>query len=108
MITVGSSTPSGVEAKSLAPEDAGRSNADGVVDVAFGVDNHFVPHMAAAIASVVANAKDAEFRFIILHAGLDEARRLAVEQLAPAMRFVWIEIAQQDIPRFKLRDLYTP
>lgn len=77
------------------------------IDIAFGVDVPFVPHMAAVIASLLRTAPGARFRFIILHDGLDAERRAAVERVAPSHRFCWIEIRGSDMPKFLQRDHYT-
>ena len=69
--------------------------------MAFGVDAAFAPHMAAAMASAVANSPGARFRFFILHSGVAEPRRALVEQIAPGARFHWIEIGDQDIPKYE-------
>jgi lipopolysaccharide biosynthesis glycosyltransferase len=77
------------------------------VTVSFGIDAAFVPHMAAVIASVVAHAPDARFRFLILHTGVDASRRASVETVAPGARFDWVEIDESDVPAFRDRGHFT-
>jgi lipopolysaccharide biosynthesis glycosyltransferase len=71
-----------------------------VYDLAFGLDGAFAPHAAAAIASIVRCAPSARFRFIMLHSGISEDRRTAIEHLAPLANFVWIEVSDRDVPAY--------
>lgn len=61
--------------------------------VAFGVDVNYAPHLAVAIASVVANAPGALFRFMIIHDGVPAAHQSQVEAVASGHAFEWHEIA---------------
>ncbi|RYG96756.1 MAG: glycosyltransferase family 8 protein [Alphaproteobacteria bacterium] len=61
--------------------------------VAFGVDVNYAPHLAVAIASVVANAPGALFRFMIIHDGVPAAHQAQVEAVASGHAFEWHEIA---------------
>lgn len=79
----------------------------GEIDIAFGVDVPFVPHMAAVIASLLRTAPGARFRFIILHDGVSAERRASIERIAPSHRFCWIEIHDSNLPPFLQRDHYT-
>jgi lipopolysaccharide biosynthesis glycosyltransferase len=77
------------------------------VVVSFGIDSNFVPHVAAVIASIVAHAPEARFRFLVLHCDVEPSRRAALETVAPSARFDWIEIRDADIPRFLDRHHFT-
>lgn len=81
--------------------------AEDVIDVTFGVDNHFVPHMASALMSVIRTAPGARFRFIIMHDGVEPARREAVEAMAAPNQFVWVELKDGDLPDYFKVDHYT-
>jgi len=75
------------------------------MNIAFGFDNNYVPHVAAAISSIAASARDIQsIRFIMLHTGVPERRREQVEALAPAARFEWIEIRASDLPAITGRE----
>ena len=72
----------------------------GTIDVAFGVDNGYAPHLAAVVASIVRHAPDARIRFIVLHAGVTQERQMLIEGVAPGTLFVWIEVGEDDVPAF--------
>ncbi len=75
------------------------------MDIAFGFDDNYVPHVAAAIASIAATATDvSSIRFILLHTGVDESRRRLVEAVSPAARFEWIEVHASDLPMITGRE----
>ena len=74
-----------------------------VYDVAFGLDARFAPHTAAVIASICRCAPGAQLRFLILHSGVQEARRQAIERMAPGARFVWTEVTTDDVPAYTER-----
>lgn len=61
--------------------------------VAFGIDVNYAPHLAVVIASVVANAPRARFRFMVIHEGVPAFDRAQVESVAPGQAFEWHEIA---------------
>lgn len=61
--------------------------------VAFGVDINYAPHLAVTIASIVANAPGARFRFMIIHDGVPPSHQSQVETAAPGQIFEWHEIA---------------
>lgn len=77
------------------------------LDIAFGVDGRYLPHVAAVIASIVRNAKDAKFRFIILHDGVSADRRSLVEAAAPAAEFYWAVISDDDVPAYRDKDHFS-
>jgi len=81
--------------------------ADQTIDVALGFDRRYAAHGAAVIASVVAHARGAQFRFIILHSGIDRALQARMETAAPGMRFVWIEVGDGDLPFFTDREHFS-
>ena len=74
------------------------------IDIALGFDDPYVPHAAAVIASVVANAPGAQFRFLVLHTGIPDARRRELASVAPRASFLWIEVNDEDLPEFGERE----
>lgn len=70
------------------------------IDIAFGVDGNYAPHLSAVIRSIVRHAPDTKFRFIVLYEDFDAARRKACEGVAPGAEFVWTEISDRDMPGF--------
>jgi lipopolysaccharide biosynthesis glycosyltransferase len=70
------------------------------IDIAFGFDEPYVPHAAAAIASVARNSPRSDFRFTLLCIGVDQERRSMVERVAPKAEFVWRDVAQYTWPKF--------
>lgn len=70
------------------------------IDIAFGVDGNYAPHLSAVIRSIVRHAPGAKFRFILLYEDFDAARRAACESVAPGAEFVWTEISDSDMPGF--------
>lgn len=80
---------------------------EGEIDIALGFDANYAPHAAAVIASVVAHAPGARFRFIVLHCGIGRALQARLEMAAPGMRFVWVEVGDEDLPPFADRDHFT-
>lgn len=77
------------------------------IDIALGFDANYAPHAAAVIASVVAHAPRARFRFIILHAGLDAALQARIAASAPGMSFIWIAVSDDDMPPFAGREHFS-
>jgi lipopolysaccharide biosynthesis glycosyltransferase len=73
---------------------------DAEIIVALGFDVAYVAHAAVVLASLVHNAPDAQFRFILLHTGTDALTRVWIENLSPLSRFDWIEVRDEDIPPF--------
>ena len=61
--------------------------------VAFGIDEAFAPHLAVTIASVVANAPDANFLFLVVHDGVGIEHQRRIEQCAGPNRVQWAEIS---------------
>lgn len=76
---------------------------DDEVVVSFGIDSRFLPHAAAVIASIVAHAPDARFRFLILFTDITPDRRAALQSVAPSARYDWIEIKDADVPEYRAR-----
>jgi len=72
-----------------------------VTDIAMGFDNRYAPHAAAVIASIVRNAPGAQFRFIIVHDGVDAGRRAQLEAISPGSTFVWAQVTDDDLPKFQ-------
>ena len=60
--------------------------------VAFGIDAGYAPHLAAALASIVANAPGARFRFMVIHDGVPEEEQWRIETAAPTQTFDWREV----------------
>ena len=80
-------------------ESSGNNTLIEQMDIAFGFDNNYAPHVAAAIASVAAAADDVStIRFLLLHTGFPDDRRKRVEAVAPRARFEWIEVRPSDLP----------
>lgn len=77
------------------------------VVVSFGIDTNFVPHAATVIASILAHAPGARFRFLVLYCDVEPSRRAVLESVAPAARFDWLEIDDADVPRFRDRNHFT-
>ena len=74
--------------------------ADTRYDIAFGIGEGYVPHLGAAIASIVRCTPDARIRFIILHDGIPLPRQAKIEAIAPDAEFVWTHIIDGDVPDF--------
>lgn len=70
------------------------------IDIAFGINDAYVPHLSAVVTSIVRHAPDARLRFIILHDGVSHARRKLVEGTAPSSQFIWAEVDDADVPEF--------
>ncbi len=79
----------------------------GTVDIAFGVDGNYAPHLSAVIRSIVRHAPGAKLRFIVLYEAFDAARRKACESVAPGADFVWTEISDKDFPGFSAHMHFT-
>lgn len=67
------------------------------IAVAFGLDQAFLPHAGVTIASLVANAPGARFRFLIIHDGVPSADRLKFERCARGHRFDWIQLVAPNV-----------
>jgi lipopolysaccharide biosynthesis glycosyltransferase len=63
-----------------------------VIQVAFGVDASYVPHVGTTIASLVAASPKARLHFTMLHSGVAADDRRRVGKCAPRAGFDWIEI----------------
>jgi lipopolysaccharide biosynthesis glycosyltransferase len=70
------------------------------IDIAFGFDAGYVPHAAAAVASVVRNSPRSAVRFILVCTGVDAERRAMLERVAPDAEFVWRDVSQYTWPKF--------
>lgn len=76
------------------------SNQSPVIDVAMGFDANYAPHAAGVIASVVALAPSAKFRFIILHNDLSDDIKRKLQRCAPQSTWAWVEVKESDLPPF--------
>ncbi len=72
--------------------------------VAFGVDLAYAPHLATVIASVVANAPGARFRFMVIHDGLPDEEQAKIAAAAPGQAFQWCRIGDSRVLGFVTRD----
>lgn len=70
------------------------------IDIAFGFDAPYLPHLGALIHSIIEHAPGARFRFIILHDGIEEARKQLMESVAPNARFYWARVGDSDVPAY--------
>jgi lipopolysaccharide biosynthesis glycosyltransferase len=73
------------------------------ITVALGVDDAYVPHMAAVIASIVRTSDPALYRFLLLTTGVPPRRQAQVESIAPAAQFVWVEVGDEHIPELQVK-----
>lgn len=62
------------------------------VHIAFGIDEPYVPHVAATIASIASVSPGARLSFLIMHQDVGEDAKRRVEACAPGARFAWIGI----------------
>jgi lipopolysaccharide biosynthesis glycosyltransferase len=62
------------------------------VHIAFGLDAPYVPHVGAAVASLVASSPKARLHFTMLCSGVAEDDRRRVGMCAPRAGFDWINI----------------
>jgi lipopolysaccharide biosynthesis glycosyltransferase len=76
------------------------------IDIAFGMDGEYAPHVAAAIVSIVRQSR-ARFRFIVLSHNVPASCRARIELCAPGSRFLWIEVQERDIPPYLGRGHFT-
>jgi lipopolysaccharide biosynthesis glycosyltransferase len=74
-----------------------------VIDIAFGIDGNYVPHLAAVIQSIMRHAPAARFRFIVLHPDVPQERQKLLESSAPGASFVWTKVRDEDLPAFTQR-----
>jgi lipopolysaccharide biosynthesis glycosyltransferase len=72
-------------------------------DIALGADDQYVPHAAALIASVIANAPGAKFRFIVLHGGIAQERLETLRSAFPEADFVWLAVTDDEMPKYVSR-----
>jgi len=77
------------------------AGADEIMTIAMGFDGIYAPHVAAVLASVVAHAPGARFRFVMLHAEVPEATKRELEAVAAGSEFVWREVGDDDLPAFE-------
>ena len=73
------------------------------VVIAFGFDDQYAPHAAAAVASIAANAPGARLHFLIVHDGVPEARQREFATAAPDARFTWLQIDENLLPDYIVR-----
>lgn len=90
----------------LAGDDSMNSQ-NAPIDVALGFDANYAPHAAGVIASVVALAPDARFRFIILHDAIGEDLQRQIEKSAPKASWAWVEVKESDLPPFADRQYFN-
>lgn len=76
-------------------------------DIAFGIDDPYLPHVTALIVSIIRHAPGARFRFIILHSGVPASRQLMAQSVAPDARFLWIQVTDEVMPAFADRGHFT-
>lgn len=69
------------------------ANVSKEIVVAFGIDANYAPHLAVAIASIVANAPGARFRFMVIHDGVPASDQAQIEAVAQGHVFQWHEIS---------------
>ncbi|TCU24595.1 lipopolysaccharide biosynthesis glycosyltransferase [Rhizobium azibense] len=62
------------------------------VAIAFGLDTTYLPHAAVVLASLIANAPGAKFRFLVVHDGISPQARSTFERCGEGHRFDWLEI----------------
>ncbi len=84
--------------------DAANCAPDDVINVAFGIDPVYAPHVATTIASVRRHAPGAVFQFFIFHDGVPAQERARVQVSAPDALFVWVEITEEDVLALSGRD----
>lgn len=75
----------------------GLPEADAEVVVAFGLDLAYLPHAGVVVASLIANAPGAKFRFLIIHDGIRAEARSTFERCAIGHRFLWLQIAGSSV-----------
>ncbi len=77
------------------------------IDIALGFDANYAPHAGVVVTSIVANARGARLRFIMLHPGIDAVTRGRVEATAPGAKFVWVTVGDDDLPAYATRGHLT-
>lgn len=80
---------------------------EGRIDIALGFDDHYAPHAAAAIQSILAASPGAAFRFTLLHDGVPTERRKRIESRASGASFNWVQISDADIPAYASREHFS-
>ncbi len=70
------------------------------VDVAFGFDNGYAPHVAAVVASMLRYMPARCLRLLLLNSGVTPAAREGLEKVAAGATVQWIEIHKSDLPQF--------
>jgi lipopolysaccharide biosynthesis glycosyltransferase len=75
-----------------------------LIDIAFGIDTAYAPHLAAAIASIVANASGGQFRFMVIHDGVPESDQKKIESCAPGHFFIWPQITDTTVTSLAKRN----
>ena len=73
------------------------------IDVAFGFDGRYAPHAANVMSSIVRHAPGARLRFIVLVADVTAEQKRRIEQAAPGPDYVWIDVADEDLPAYATR-----
>lgn len=76
-------------------------------DIAFGIDDPYLPHVTALIVSIIRHAPGGRFRFIVLHSGIPAARQLMTQSVAPDATFVWVQVTDEIMPSFADRGHFT-
>lgn len=74
-------------------------DVSGVIDLGFGFDTNYAPHVASVLASVVRHARGQRFRITMLHAGVERALQERIEAVAPGHEYLWREIQDADVPQ---------
>jgi lipopolysaccharide biosynthesis glycosyltransferase len=84
--------------------EAAVRRSDEIVRIAFGIDSDYVPHVGAAIASLVATAPRARMHFMMLQSGVAADERRQIESCAPRAGFDWVEIDEPELLALEGRD----
>ncbi len=74
---------------------------DNRIHVAFGADAAFAPHLATTLASIVANAPGATFKFLIVHDGMPAADQARIAKAARGQEIDWREITDDTFLAFE-------
>lgn len=73
------------------------------ITIAMGYDRRYAAHAATVMSSIVRHAPGASFRFLMLHADIDQETQRRVEMAAPGAVFQWIEVTEADLPAYATR-----
>lgn len=69
------------------------------VDLAFGFDNGYAPHVAAVIASALRYMPAKELRILLLNSGVTPDSRRDIEGVAAGATIHWLDIRPDDLPK---------